>query len=985
MMGAALSGLATPLTETRIIDSGRPVAARGLRIVALPSRWYSDTPGAVKVSAVADAEGKIGVRELALNHHLPPCYAGESLFVEWPCTTSRYWRVEMAEGGRPTVARFGQYVNWAGCRVRAAWGWPHPGDKNDTNRLAVARLELFDAEPDDLPRPGVHTARAYPESRLVKDWLMRDFGLDAWSAHAAEATNDVWLAARRARRAARLASLRKHAESFIYIRRAYTMGGDAELHGTALVTDEPVTGRPVNFRKGAQLCRLTLNADGSLVNEVLLDAPDGMIRDPDLSHDGTMLVFSMRKSFNENAYIKRRRQGEPTRDRGFPYDFYTKLEGDDYHLYTLDLAARKLTQITFSDPARCADFEPCWTSDGKIVFQSSRCEQAIPCHQTMDVNLYTCDADGSHIRRLAIDGGCTSFPRELPDGRILYTRYEYNDRCARLQQPLFSMYPDGTGQTAFYGNASAYPASLIHFRPIPGSGKLLGILSGHHVHQQGKVVELNPSKGIDGDAGITYIAGSDLEEKGMIVPSHYADNPKMAPFYSPDSIDFVTQTGAQWQYPYPLAGDGFLVSFLPEGSLTIKNTPGPHFGVYWQNRDGDRELLAYDPAWECVQAIPVAPRPKAFVRRRQPLDWTTAFGTFHISDVYAGEGLKGIARGTVKRLRVVAVENRPTYTYSCAMPTPSDPEFKGLIAYSGDHSGAAVTAGGAWDIKHVFGEVDVAEDGSCTFTCPANNPVYFQMLDAKGRCVQTMRSWTYLQPGEVASCVGCHEDKMKAVPSLRGTAARANVQRLRPAAGLPAHPLLKKLEAPGGLLASTDAYLGVHAPVALMPDAPVAGFSFIRSVQPILDRNCVKCHDGKGDNAKRPNLTGAWKKDFRPQAHRAFSESYVALTRGGYQSKFCNWYSSTGRSAMLPPCAQGSINSKVMEKFEPGHHGVAATDDEKRVVACWIDLAIPFVGSYCEATVWTDDDRKVYDYHQQKRALFAQKEIDGIKSTLLSR
>ena len=81
---------------------------------------------------------------------------------------------------------------------------------------------------------------------------------------------------------------------------------------------------------------------------------------------------------------------------------------------------------------------------------------------------------------------------------------------------------------------------------------------------------------------------------------------------------------------------------------------------------------------------------------------------------------------------------------------------------------------------------------------------------------------------------------------------------------------------------------------------------------------------------------------------------------------------------MLPPYAQGSATSLLMAYFEPVHHGVVATEDEKRVVQCWIDLAIPFVGSYCEATVWTDDDRKVYDYHQKKRVLFAEKEIAEI-------
>ena len=208
------------------------------------------------------------------------------------------------------------------------------------------------------------------------------------------------------------------------------------------------------------------------------------------------------------------------------------------------------------------------------------------------------------------------------------------------------------------------------------------------------------------------------------------------------------------------------------------------------------------------------------------------------------------------------------------------------------------------------------------------------------------------------------------------------IQELRPARGLPAHPLLARLKQEG-LYASAANYLGVNGPVDVRPDAPTAGFSFPRLVQPVLDRNCVKCHDGTEKNAKRPNLTGAWRKDFRPEAHRAFSHAYAALTKEGRQTVFCNWYSCMGRAAMLPPYAQGSATSLLMAYFEPVHHGVTATEDEKRVVQCWIDLAIPFAGSYCEATVWSDDDRKVYDYHQRKRAAFAQREIAEQKGNMI--
>ena len=117
--------------------------------------------------------------------------------------------------------------------------------------------------------------------------------------------------------------------------------------------------------------------------------------------------------------------------------------------------------------------------------------------------------------------------------------------------------------------------------------------------------------------------------------------------------------------------------------------------------------------------------------------------------VYAGPGTEGSAEGDdPEAARVVALEYRPMYLHKGAMHCPCDKQYEPLIPYAGDQSGEAITAGGAWDVKHVLGEVDVAPDGSCAFEAPANNGVYFQLLDERGRCVQTMRSWTMVMPGE---------------------------------------------------------------------------------------------------------------------------------------------------------------------------------------------------------------------------------------------
>ena len=50
---------------------------------------------------------------------------------------------------------------------------------------------------------------------------------------------------------------------------------------------------------------------------------------------------------------------------------------------------------------------------------------------------------------------------------------------------------------------------------------------------------------------------------------------------------------------------------------------------------------------------------------------------------------------------------------------------------------------------------------------PADTFVYFQLLDANGMMVQSMRSGTIVRPGENIGCVGCHEEE-KTAPACAG-------------------------------------------------------------------------------------------------------------------------------------------------------------------------------------------------------------------------
>jgi hypothetical protein len=51
----------------------------------------------------------------------------------------------------------------------------------------------------------------------------------------------------------------------------------------------------------------------------------------------------------------------------------------------------------------------------------------------------------------------------------------------------------------------------------------------------------------------------------------------------------------------------------------------------------------------------------------------------------------------------------------------------------------------------------VEADGSAHFNAPTGKLLYFQAIDEEGLAVQSMRSGTYLHPGERLTCQGCHE------------------------------------------------------------------------------------------------------------------------------------------------------------------------------------------------------------------------------------
>jgi hypothetical protein len=176
-----------------------------------------------------------------------------------------------------------------------------------------------------------------------------------------------------------------------------------------------------------------------------------------------------------------------------------------------------------------------------------------------------------------------------------------------------------------------------------------------------------------------------------------------------------------------------------------------------------------------------------------------------------------------------------------------------------------------------------------------------------------------------------------------------------------------------------DAYLTVNSP------SGNDGFSYPKQIQPILDKHCVQCHNGTNDKTAL-NLKGTVHENLEndrqrehPWKHngRAYLTSYLQLVNYGVSGKLINWVDAESVPMILPPYFNGSSKSKVMDYLESAHYEVKLSTEEKKTVACWIDLCVPFCGSYKEANQWTEKQKELYRYFEEKRTRFAELEMEA--------
>ena len=519
-------------------------------------------------------------------------------------------------------------------------------------------------------------------------------------------------------------------------------------------------------------------------------------------------------------------------------------------------------------------YDGTYLPDGRIIANSNIGYQGVPCVNGSDPvgNMVLYTPQSKNLRRLTFDQDANWNPVIMNNGRVMYTRWEYTDLTHYYTRIVMNMNPDGTEQKALYGSGSMFPNSTFDVQPLPGyASAFVGIISGHHgVTRSGRLILFDPAKARKGAAGMLQ----EIPHRNRPIVEEVKDR-------------LVDGVWPQFIKPSPLNDTYFLVA--------AKLDKNDLWGIYLVDKFDNVTCLHKMEGEGYISPIAVRKTvtPPA-IPDRVKLDDKQA--TVFIQDIYEGEGLKGIPRGTVKSLRLHAYE----YAY---VQTQSDHNWHGIQS--------------GWDIKRMLGTVPVEEDGSVIFKIPANTPVSIQPLDKDGVAVQWMRSWLTGQPGEIVSCVGCHEDQNQIVIPKRVIASQKAPHALTP------------------------------------PEGGPRSFTFDLEVQPILDRACIACHNGEG---KAFDLRGG-KKD-----NRGYGTSYLNL------HPYVHRQGGEGDMVVLYPYEYHPNTSELVRLLKKGHYNVQLTDAEWRKIYNWIDYNAPDKG-YFNANVLKSFPYQGYDQIERRKQL----------------
>ena len=572
------------------------------------------------------------------------------------------------------------------------------------------------------------------------------------------------------------------------------------------------------------------------------------------------------------------------------------------------------------------DVHPCYLPDGKIIFSSTRCEHTVLCGGSSHLvapGLHRMDPDGTNVEQLTNSPVSEFCPMVLDDGRVMYHRWEYIDKGARVAKTIWTMNPDGTGPREVYGVADDTTTVYMYPQPLPGSNHKLVCVGTCHYPQGGCLGAImlvdfgmgGRERGPDPDeAG--YVQWDDRYPVTNLTPHVFIERRTEPGWYflTKDGTyvhDRNGQQGHLYTHPYPVSDREFLVSYKVDPADHYKEVADA-YALYLIDVEGNHYPVHADASLSCWHPLPLAARavPPHLETARDPQYAASNQAVCFLTDIY--QGMAGVEPGEVKWLRINEALPRYWSTGRRWGPSLSSSSWKGAL----------------WP-RVQWGVVPVEKDGSAHFLVPAGRAIFLQALDEDFREVQRERTYVNYAPGEVRSCTGCHGQSNHIASSI-GSPAPLALGRAPSTPQAQPCDLVKN----GG-----DGRPGqvIHYPT---------------DVQPIFDAKCVECH-GEKDPAGGLRLTG--------EITQFYNTSYEQLARRQLAGPIIPEFTSFQQGdrgnyngAYLPPKSLGCPTSTLIDVLISSDHPKNATDDHSKMLAPmelmvlsrWVDTNYQFYGSY---------------------------------------
>lgn len=263
----------------------------------------------------------------------------------------------------------------------------------------------------------------------------------------------------------------------------------------------------IGFGTASDLFMLTpVSTNGQLKNLTAdFTGNGGAVADPEISYDGTKVIFSMRRNQNES------------------FDIYEMNLTGNPNL-------RRLTTTNFDE---C---DPAYLPNGKIVYASNQRDIRDEYERREVENLFTMNGDGSNPQCISFNNSDDFDPFVLRDGRIAWTRWEHHGTQNRF--PLFFTMPDGQGTFLFF---APHDRNFFHGREL-SDGKVVAVMSNMVLVDRGPLVILNSDQTT-------------------------ADPPKDGDYINltPNVPLGGDATNGAFKYPFPLPDGRLVTSFAPRG------------------------------------------------------------------------------------------------------------------------------------------------------------------------------------------------------------------------------------------------------------------------------------------------------------------------------------------------------------------------------------------------------------------------------------